>query len=204
MRSATPGFAIGNAVSSVARNVTGRVKGLLRVLTGRRRVQRDADPSPAKGPPSVSAPGTVKKTSPAGAVIPEEAAAFEPLDRNDARLAPGESNGVKKKRVKKKTPAGSTTTSSMTTTHSKENGAAAGAEKAEKTMEKAKKEEKGAVGYHYWHEQANQGTAPKAAPKKLTDEEAKMLAKEVEGTGTGLSSWNKAGGRGDQSTTKRD
>ena len=48
-------------------------------------------------------------------------------------------------------------------------------------------------GYHYWHEQANQGTAPRAQPVKLTEEEA-ALARKLEGSGgSGLSSWNKAG-----------
>ena len=56
---------------------------------------------------------------------------------------------------------------------------------------KAKKD-KGPVGYHYWHQQANQGTAPKAAPVKLSEEEADKLAKQMSG-GVGLSSWNQAG-----------
>jgi hypothetical protein len=71
-----------------------------------------------------------------------------------------------------------------------------GSEKGKSTADPSadKETKKGeAVGYHYWHEQANQGTAPKAVPMKLTDAEAAvLLAKELEGTaGGGLSSWNK-------------
>jgi hypothetical protein len=38
-----------------------------------------------------------------------------------------------------------------------------------------KEKDKAAGGYHYWHEQANQGTAPRAQPVKLSEEEAKKL-----------------------------
>lgn len=67
-----------------------------------------------------------------------------------------------------------------------------GAANGSSTKAGADQAKKGAVGYHYWHAQANQGTAPKAQPVKLTDEEARKLAKEMEGSaGAGLSSWNK-------------
>jgi hypothetical protein len=65
-------------------------------------------------------------------------------------------------------------------------GASRGPKKEDKTT--------GAGGYHYFHERANKGTAPKAEPKRLTAEEAAALAKRLEGSGgSGLSSWNTAG-----------
>jgi hypothetical protein len=52
----------------------------------------------------------------------------------------------------------------------------------------------GAGGYHYFHEMANKGTAPRAQPKKITAAEAEALTNQLAGSGgSGLSSWNTAG-----------
>mmetsp|Transcript_14460 Transcript_14460/g.34882 ORF Transcript_14460/g.34882 Transcript_14460/m.34882 type:complete len:277 (+) Transcript_14460:415-1245(+) len=62
-----------------------------------------------------------------------------------------------------------------------------------KSAAKGAAAKKGEQGYHYWHQQANQGTAPRTAPQKLTAEEAAALEKEGGDAGGQGSSWNKAG-----------
>ena len=59
------------------------------------------------------------------------------------------------------------------------------------------------AGYHYFHEQANRGTAPKAQPVKLSEAEAAALSAKLEGSGgSGLSSWNTAGTWEERTHTK--
>ena len=59
------------------------------------------------------------------------------------------------------------------------------------------------AGYHYFHEQANRGTAPKAQPVKLSEAEAAALTAKLEGSGgSGLSSWNTAGTWEERTHTK--
>ena len=53
--------------------------------------------------------------------------------------------------------------------------------------------DKGPVGYHYWHQQANQGTAPKAAPVndgELKELKAKLKSSEEKLVGAWQESWN--------------
>ena len=61
----------------------------------------------------------------------------------------------------------------------------------------------GGGGYHYFHDQANRGTAPAAKPKKLSEAEAAALSAKLEGSGgSGLSSWNTAGTWEERTHTK--
>lgn len=58
-------------------------------------------------------------------------------------------------------------------------------------------------GYHYFHDQANRGTAPAARPVKLSEAEAAALSAKLEGSGgSGLSSWNTAGTWEERTHTK--
>lgn len=59
--------------------------------------------------------------------------------------------------------------------------------------------EESGLSYHYWHAQANSGSAPKATPKKLSAEEAAAL----DGQGNGAASaWNQAGTWEERNWTK--
>ena len=72
-----------------------------------------------------------------------------------------------------------------------------------KSSETKSEKTSGGAGYHYFHDMANRGTAPKAQPKKLTDEEAAALSAKLEGSGgSGLSSWNTAGTWEERNHTK--
>lgn len=58
-------------------------------------------------------------------------------------------------------------------------------------------------GYHYFHDQANRGTAPAAKPVRLSEAEAAALSAKLEGSGgSGLSSWNTAGTWEERTHTK--
>jgi Fe-S cluster assembly iron-binding protein IscA len=58
-------------------------------------------------------------------------------------------------------------------------------------------------GYHYFHDQANRGTAPAAKPVRLSEAEAAALSAKLEGSGgKGLSSWNTAGTWEERTHTK--
>ena len=61
----------------------------------------------------------------------------------------------------------------------------------------------GGGGYHYFHDQANRGTAPAAKPVRLSEAEAAALSAKLEGSGgSGLSSWNTAGTWEERTHTK--
>jgi Fe-S cluster assembly iron-binding protein IscA len=61
----------------------------------------------------------------------------------------------------------------------------------------------GGGGYHYFHDQANRGTAPAAKPVRLSEAEAAALSLKLEGSGgSGLSSWNTAGTWEERTHTK--
>ena len=128
------------------------------------------DPTASFDPLGGGAPAKKKTATTADAVTTTK-------EKNPAATATATAGAATSKKKKKKT---------MTDTD-----AAAAAEKKDAAGggEPAKK---AATGYHYFHEMANKGTAPKAQPVKLTEEEANKLAKEMEGSaGGGLSSWNK-------------
>lgn len=106
-------------------------------------------------------------------------------DRGEESPATAQAGAKPKRKVVRKVKKGS---NGMTEAEKKAEAPAENGDAAAKATK-----DKGPVGYHYWHQQANQGTAPKAAPVKLSEEEADKLAKQMSGTGAGLSSWNKAG-----------
>jgi len=106
-------------------------------------------------------------------------------DRGEESPATAQAGAKPKRKVVRKVKKGS---NAMTEAEKKAEAPAESGDAAAKATK-----DKGPVGYHYWHQQANQGTAPKAAPVKLSEEEADKLAKQMSGTGVGLSSWNKAG-----------
>ena len=129
-----------------------------------------------------------ERSTAAGGPSPDLAAVPRAPSASGVTLAPvpASAPAAKKKRkaAKKNPPASdSTRTAPSTMPAVDEQNPAQGAD--------AKKGAAG--GYHYFHEMANRGTAPKAQPVKLSDEEA-ALARKLEGSGgSGLSSWNKAG-----------
>lgn len=76
------------------------------------------------------------------------------------------------------------------------------ADDGKKASESSTKPSQGG-GYHYFHDQANRGTAPAAKPKKLSEAEAAALSAKLEGSGgSGLSSWNTAGTWEERTHTK--
>jgi Fe-S cluster assembly iron-binding protein IscA len=76
------------------------------------------------------------------------------------------------------------------------------ADDGKKASESSTKPSQGG-GYHYFHDQANRGTAPAAKPVRLSDAEAAALSAKLEGSGgKGLSSWNTAGTWEERTHTK--
>lgn len=163
------------------------MKSLLGLLSGRR-----SPPGAPASPTSSSSPPLTTTTTTTGAT-----GSFDPLAGNTTAK---NTAATTTNRKKEPTAAADAATTASNKKKKKKTGMTGSDDAPEKkgaadgTSAKAGADQakKGAAGYHYWHAQANQGTAPKAQPVKLTDEEASKLAKDMEGkAGAGLSSWNK-------------
>lgn len=162
--------------------------------------------SRAPSDPTAAREASSSQPAPAAADRPREAPskAFRPKRTRPEGTRPGSSGPA--------APGGSGGASVETRTDVRPSGAAMAS--VSKTADDGKKTDgpkktadaktgHAGAGYHYYHEQANRGTAPKAQPVKLSEAEAAALSAKLEGSGgSGLSSWNTAGTWEERTHTK--